>query len=206
MSKGIEILGSLEDFFRDEVLAVCKKQNLEIDSHVSLYVAQLLVRFSQSSSIIEQHMPSGEKSKEPVLALLWLEGLQKRPFEQLTQMQYLGDVALFTSGFFSDRIEKSMLDRDYYMAMGEQAYQQAGSLQRSLRSDLALRELFFRLAHSFPSMVSVLEEISIRSQASQQNGIVKLYQKWLSSSDQKISRVLQENGVIPRAAKKGDQN
>ena len=206
MPNNIEILGSLEDFFQAEVLAVSKKQNVELDLHVSAYVARLLVRFSQSSSIVEQHLPSGEKSKEPVLALLWLEGLQKRPFEQITQMQYLGDVALFTSGFFSDRIEKSVLDRDYYMAMGEQAYQQVGSLQRSLRSDLALRELFFKLAQTFPSMVSILEEIAIRSQASQQNGIVKLYQRWLESSDQKISRVLQENGVIPQSSKKGDKN
>jgi hypothetical protein len=206
MPNNIEVLGSLEDFFRDEVCSVCKKQNLELDANIASYVAQLLVRFSESSSFIEQHLPSGEKAKEPILALLWLEGLQKKPFEQITQMQYLGDIALFTTGFFADRIERSMLDRDYYMAMGEQAYQQVGSLQRSLRSDIALKELFFKLSETFPNMVSVLEEISIRSQATQQNGIVKLYQKWLNSSDQKISRVLQENGVIPQGIKRSDKN
>lgn len=206
MPNKIEILGSLEDFFRDEVLAVSKKQSLELENSVSAYVARLLARFSQSSSIIEQHLPSGEKSKDPVLALLWLEGLQKKPFEQLTQMQYLGDIALFTTGFFSERIERSVIDRDYYMAMGEQAYQQAGTLQKVLRSDVALRELFFMLAESFPNMVSVLEEISIRSQANQKNGIVKLYEKWLGNNDYKIERVLQENGVIPQIAKKGDKN
>ncbi|HVJ65236.1 MAG TPA: hypothetical protein VM901_08275 [Bdellovibrionota bacterium] len=206
MSKGIEILGSLEDFFRGELFEVSRKQNLEIDAPVSAYVAQLLVKFSQSSSFVEQYLPSGEKSKDPVLALLWLEGLQKRPSEQLTQMQYLGDVALFTRGFFSDRLEKALLDRDYYTAMGEQAYHQAASLQTVLRSDLALKELFQRLSHSFPNVVSVLEEISLRSQVTQSDGLVKLYQKWLQRPDQKLGRILQENGVIPRAAGRGDKN
>lgn len=197
MPRQIEILGSLEDFFRDEVHAVCRKQNLQLEGPVASYVSQLLVRFSQSSSFIEQHLPSGDKSKEPVLALLWLEGLQKSPSEQLTQMQYLGDVALFTSGFFGERIERSLLDRDYYMAMGGQAYQQVSSLQQVLRSDAAVRELFLKLSQSFPHAVSVLEEISLRSTATQTHGLLRVYERWLKNHDHKARRVLQENGVIP---------
>lgn len=207
MSGKIDLLSSLEEFFKDEVRLACQKQNLSLDDHVSSYVAHLLVRFSQSSSILDQQLPTGDKAKEPVLALLWLEGLQKRPAEQLTQMQYLGDVALFTSGFFSERIEKSLIDRDYYMAIGGQAYQQVGTLQKVLRFDESLREMFFTLSQAFPRVVSVLEEISIRSQATQQHGIVKLYEKWLGNHDHKIRRVLQENGVIPNGnSTKGEKN
>lgn len=206
MNRTIEILGNLEDFFRAEVECVAKAQNLQVGTPVATYISQLLARFSQSSSFVEQQLPSGEKSKDPVLALLWLEGLQKKPFEQLTQMQYLGDVALFTSGFFSERIERSVIDRDYYMAMGGQAYQQAGTLQMVLRSEQNLRDLFFTLSETFPHMVSLLEEISMRAQVSQAGGVVKVYQKWLKSPDHKTQRVLQANGVIPQPAKGGDKN
>lgn len=206
MRSKIEILASLEDFFKDELRLAAKKQNLEIDYDVAFYVAQLLTKFSKSSAQLSQVLPNGETSKDPVLALLWLEGLQKNPKEQLIQMRYLGDISLFTTGFFSERIEKFSLDRDYYLAMGEQAYQQAGTLQRILKTDHELKNLFDKLSQSFVKVVSVVEEISLKSKASDKQGLVWLYEKWLKNQDTKIERILQENGVISAKPKIGDQN
>jgi len=204
MSK-IEILGSLEDFFRDEINKAAKKQGVVFTHFTDEYVSKVLTKFAQSKSLVDQKLPNGDSSKEPVLALLWYEALEKKPSAQFAQMQYLGDVALFTSGFFADKIDSSQLDRDYYMAMGERAYSQAGTLQYVLKSDEQLRALFDSLAKSFSDIVSVLEEVSLRSTATQSNGLVKLYEKWNKSKDSKIQRILQENGVIP-ASNKGDEN
>ena len=135
-------------------------------------------------------------SSFPTLSILWLESVSKHQGEQYFQLQKLGDLALFTSGFFAERIDRSAVDLDFYRAMGGMAYERAGKIRETLQAEEALN-IFFELASRFGECTEIFNELSERSLLTNDRDLLSLYEKWLRSGSKRLSRMLQESGVIP---------
>jgi hypothetical protein len=190
----IHLASDLESYFFKELSLVSAKHGISISSHTHQYLAGILSRFSKSRNYF-QIDPETEKNQIPTLAMLWLEGQTKPLFEQLEQFRGLGDLALFTSGFFKERILKSSLDVDYYIAIGERAYEKAGQIRETLASEQALN-VFFELSEVFPNIVEIFSEISDQKLLSSNEGLIALYEKWLSTKSDRVKRMLAESGVL----------
>lgn len=198
-SAKIHLAQDMDAYFEEQVLVVAQKQGLQVSPFASQYLARVLGRFSNMDAYLPA-LPKGLngalRREVPKLATLWLEGLQQPPTEQYFQLQFLGDFALFTSGFFAEKIKGSIVDVDYYVAMGGQAYQRAGHLRESLASENALN-VFFELASGFGEFVEVFAEIADQSLLVNDQSLLKLYEKWLATRSERIARMLGEQGVIP---------
>lgn len=202
----IQVTLDMDTFFQEEVLAVAQKQGLKVSPFATQYLARVLAKFANADSYLPTVVKAtGESQREvPKLALLWLNSITQNPTDQYFQLQFLGDFALFTSGFFGDRIKSSVVDLDYYVAMGGQAYQRAGQLRETIASENALN-VFFELSTGFAEFVEVFAEISDQSLLANDQSLLKLYEKWLASRSDRIGRMLNEQGVIPSLGKK-DEN
>lgn len=205
----IQVADSLATFFRDEVQNIARKQGVDVTPVASQYLAKLLEKFSSSESFFEDPLQKeGSEARKgksfPALAQIWLESLHRHPSEQYILLQQLGDVALFTSGFLQDKIKSSVVDMDYYMAMGGQAYERAAHLRESISSERALN-VFFELAGSFRPFAEVLAEISDQKFLGDERSLVKLYEKWLDNKSARIARMLTERGIIPHAPTSEDK-
>ena len=192
-SKLIAISPSLGTFFSEQVTEVARKQGLKIEAPVVNYLGSLLERFSKTQNFLTTN-PEGKKEFRR-LTLIWAESATATPNDKYFLLTQLGDIALFTSGFFAERIPKSAVDLDFYMAMGEQAYEQAGQIRESIQSERALN-VFFELSKSFPNFTEVLAEISEQSLLVNEKDLLKLYEKWLKNGSARISRMLNEVGII----------
>ena len=108
-------------------------------------------------------------------------------------LRRLGDTSLFISGFFPDSLARrsSLVDVDYYIAMGGRAYDAVArhALERSLWDELADK---FRL------LVDLLNEVSERTMASTDAGLVRLYERWLKTGSDRLAAMLLRQGVVPR--------
>ena len=94
------------------------------------------------------------------LAIMLGEALEAPTSEaRFRGLQRLGDVSLFIAGFFSAGFARKLVDVDYHIAMGGQAY---GTLAESCPPARArtLRQVFAELAAKFQPMVDALNEIS----------------------------------------------
>lgn len=196
----ISLAPDLQAFFSEQVSLVAKKQGLQLEDPVIKYLSALLERFSDSHNFMGLNAEGKKEFKR--LSLLWAESLTATQTERYFLLQQLGDVALFTSGFFADRIPKTLVDLDFYMAMGEQAYEQAGHIRESIQSERALN-VFFELARKFPNFTEILAEISDQALLSTDKDILKLYEKWLINGSQRIQRMLSEAGVIASKGTRG---
>jgi hypothetical protein len=214
-SSFIKLATDLPTFFGEEVAETAAKQGLSISEPVSRYLGAVLARFSETEQFFQSVKNSSpnlnqssqqdtEKTKLefPVLAKMWLESLSIPVTEQYFALQQLGDMSLFMTGFFNERItrNRSMLDMDYYMAMGEMAYQRAGHIRESIQAERAVN-VFFELSKSFENYVEVFAELSDRKLLTNDKDILKLYEKWLASGSHRISRMLSEAGIIPSKGK-----
>jgi hypothetical protein len=191
---GLALAQDLESFFEQEVSATAHKQGLEVTPLTVDYLARILSRFSDSQKYLVSD-PNTQKKSMPVLAQMYAQTLTQNPSDQFFQFQHLGDVALFTAGFFGERIEKSLVDMDYYCAMGGMAYERAGHLRESLAHESKLN-VYFELAEHFGGFVEVLGEISDQKLLSNDQDMLRLYEKWLKTKSFRLFRMLAENGVI----------
>jgi hypothetical protein len=177
------------EYFKELVEYVLARQGLAASELTSFYVVQLLAGFLSHSSDDDSGQPLGLR-----LAL----ALERDGLEQRATLKQIGDLSLFTSGFFSDSLRRKLVDLDYYMHIGGTAY---SALSRQ-EAD-AFAPVFAELAGKFVQFVDVLCEVSERSACTSNSDLLRLYERWLKTGSLHSSQLLVERGVIPIAGAQG---
>jgi hypothetical protein len=102
---------------------------------------------------------------------------------------------LFVSGFFSDSLNRRLVDVDYYIQLGECAY---GSLART--GDGTLNDVFDELSANFPAFVDVLTEVSERTALTSDADVLRLYERWLRTGSRRSGDLLVKRGIVPNSS------
>src|SRR5881394_3481990 len=142
---------SLRDFFRDLLQRALENQRARVQPFTELYVVNLLHEFLLSEALYVQ-ADDGSWQQKP-LAFLLKEALEEAGPAKMHLLRRLGDTSLFVSGFFPDSLARrsSLVDVDYYIAMGGRAYDAVA--RRSLE-----RTLWAELSDKFRLLVDLLNE------------------------------------------------
>ena len=142
------------EYFKELVETAMERQRLAVRDLTSFYLVNLLTGFVHFDR-------SATPSDEP-LGVRLARALETGGSRQRDGLREVGDLSLFISGFFADSLNRSLVDVDYYIQLGECAY---GSLAR--HGDLALGDVFDELAAKFAACVDVLSEVSERKPSRQ---------------------------------------
>jgi hypothetical protein len=105
---------SAVEYFKELVDRALTHQGLETQELTAFYVVQLLTSFLQR--------PAAGDIDETPLAFRLAQALESGGIRQRTSLKHIGDVALFVSGFFSDSLNRKLVDVDYYVSIGGCAY------------------------------------------------------------------------------------
>jgi hypothetical protein len=191
---------SAQEYFRELVAGALAHRRLRIQEGTEYYLVNLLASHLQSDSLFVAR-PDGTMDAEP-LALLLKRALESEREERRRMLKRLGDTSLFVSGFFGDSLARSLVDVNYYIAMGGRAYD---ALSEAERAAGGLAALYAELAERFPELVDLFAEIAELSDLSSNRGIVRLYERFLATGSQRVADRLRERGVAlfagPGAAK-----
>ena len=186
---------NLTEYFRRSIDEVIDKQSVDVDPHAAHYVVNLLTLFSRSEDLYEEH---GETyGLRPLASMLADAASAPTPEERNFSLQRIGDVALFISGFFADSLAYKIVDLDYYIYMGENAY---GSLSEEIRGTWrgdAFSDIYRELAVKFQVIVDVLHEVRDGARAGSDTDLLRTYEVWLKTGSQRAARLLRQNGVVP---------
>jgi hypothetical protein len=112
-------------------------------------------------------------------------------------LQRLGDVSLFVAGFFARSFARKLVDIDYHIAMGGNAYSSlADTMQRSM-SGRTIAGIYAELARNFQRLVDALNEVSEMSYRHTDADVLRLYEIWLKTGSRRAHGLLQQLGVQP---------
>src|SRR6266545_5008307 len=162
------------EWFREMLADGLSHRRLEIQEMTEFYLVNLLAGFlARERLFVEEE--DGTVSAEP-LALILLRALEGDRRTRAAHLRRLGDTALFVSGFFGDSLARSLVQVDYYIAMGERAYD---ALAEDARGPVGAQELFGELAERFPQFVDLFAEIAELSQLRSNRGLLRLYERFL---------------------------
>ncbi len=191
-------VASLTEFFRGAVQDAVARQQLDIDDHTEHYVVGVLTFFSRSEALFETG-PDGPRLK-PLALMLADAAAAASGAERVQLTQRLGDVALFTAGFFSRGFARSLVDVDYHIAMGGRAYGSVADMLRGTARGRALSGVFRELAGKFQRLVDALNDIADSAYAYSDRDVMRLYEIWLKTGSPRARDQLQRLGVQPVAA------
>ncbi|MDP8985227.1 MAG: hypothetical protein M3N97_09305 [Pseudomonadota bacterium] len=196
MSAGsLVAVSSLREFFRDAFHAASEHQRLDIDEQAEQYVVNLLTMFARADALYER-TPEGLRIKP--LAHMLAESLEApNAGARQRSLQRLGDVSLFVAGFFARSFARKLVDIDYHIAMGGNAYSAlADTLQRSL-SGRCVAAVYYQLAQKFQRLVDALNEVSEMSYQHTDADILRLYEIWMKTGSPRAHGLLNKLGVQP---------
>ncbi len=191
----IQPVASLKEFFRDALHDALSHQHVAVEDQTEHYVVNLLTLFADADALYE----SDNGRLKPLVVMLG-EALEAPSHEARCRgLQRLGDVSLFVAGFFSAGYARKLVDIDYHIAMGGQAY---GTLAetRPAAGGRTMRQVFAELAEKFQPMVDALNEISESSYQHTDRDRLRLYELWVKTGSERSRRLLRRLGIEPAEA------
>ena len=186
---------NLRDYFRESIDTAIEHQGVKVDPHAAHYVVNLLTLFSRSEDLYEDR---GDSYGIRPLALMMADAADAPTVtERNFSLQRIGDVALFIAGFFADSLAHKLVDLDYYIYMGGNAY---GSLSDEIRGTTrgrALADVYKELGRKFQVVVDVLNEVRDGARQSSDIDLLRTYEVWLRTGSKRAAQLLKQNGVVP---------
>lgn len=174
------------DHFKELVATAIRHQRIKTNELAEHYLSTLLASFVFSEKL----------TSEP-LAITYIKALNAEKAIQLRLMKQLGDISLFTSGFFSDSLKRKVVDIDYYILMGTASYGWLAVMHNEVKNGDAAPTLFSELAAKFTAFVDVLTEVSERSRLTSSKDVLRVYERWLRTKSKQAERLLRSMGIDP---------
>jgi len=176
-------------FFHQHLQTALSQLRVRPSPAAELYLRDLLVR----SMLMRGVTPA---TPDRPLVHLMADALEvEDALERLRRLREVGDVALYTCGFFGDHVASRGMSPKYYAAMGGRAYRSASVLS------VEHRGTFVELAEGFADFTRVLDEVRERTVLRSPQDIVRLYDLWKRTRDPRFAKKLRGQGVFPQ---KGD--
>lgn len=186
---------NLRDYFRESVDSAIGNQGVAVDPHAAHYVVNLLTLFSRSEDFYEDQ---GDNYGLKPLALMLADAVDApTAAERNFFLQRIGDVALFIAGFFADSLAHRLVDIDYYIHMGGNAYGSLSDEMRGTARGRAFCDVYRELALKFQVVVDVLNEVRDGARASSDLDVLRTYEIWLRTGSRRAAALLRQHGVVP---------
>jgi hypothetical protein len=185
MSQAVFQRESAVEYFKDLVDRALTHQGVATQELTSYYVVQLLTGFLQQP----------ENYDDGPLSVRLVQALESGGMRQRASLKQIGDLSLFIAGFFSESLNRKMVDVDYYATIGGRAYHALSRVETDTFSPV-----FAELGSKFVDFVDVLSEVSERTSCATNVDLLRLYEKWIKTGSRRSGQLLVERGVVPNAS------
>ena len=183
------------EFFQGLVADAVSNQNVPATEETVYYLVNLLSSFMHSKALFSK---TADGLKLQPLAEIYGEALAAPSNDVRNQaLKRLGDLALFISGVFTDSLNRKVVDVDYYIAMGGNAYSYLSDNSKKAFRWHVFSDVFEELATNFTAFVDVLGEVSEQTNLHRDTDIMRLYELWLRTGSQRAAQRLQRHGIYP---------
>jgi hypothetical protein len=142
--------------------------DIELKEDLEAYLVSLLMRYTNQPNVHDR-----------VLAIAFLEALQKEKHERQFSLQVLGDECLLFAGLFPHLAEKRRVKISYFVNLGRSAY---GAVSKKAN------DLYHSLAMQFVVLMDVLQSIRPHTELLP----LQAYEQWEELGSRRALQILQE--------------
>jgi len=178
---------NLFSFFYDRVQDAQRLHGTDVEEGTEFYLVNLLTDFLRTRRLVSV---GGARVDDKPLAIRLLECRTATvKGDRFLHLKHLADSTLYVLGFFSDSLKRSSVDLKYYAGVGGSAYQDLSRLT-GWKGD----PVFGELSERFDDCVELLT--TVKEGAPEHGDVVKLYEHWVATGDEKSGARLRAMGVM----------
>ncbi len=186
--KKIILSTNLKAFFFEGLTDLNQKSLCPVPESVIFYSSDVLDKFALSQDFFDV---SQGKVREKVLGLKLLEATQMNREEQKRVYKEVADMSLLVCGYFSESVNKKIVDTHYYSQLGKMAY---GHLNSVSPSFLDIPSFYSMVATCFESMTTLMMILATKNRTGAPGNLV--FDRILRDEDVSEKEML-VGGVLP---------
>lgn len=185
------VLISSDDFFVQAVENAFAERRFSTFPSARLYLVKLLEYYVPAGNLFDEFDEQGRRTKS-TLAETFLRAMNAEPHLRADMLKKMADRALYITGFFSDSLQRKVIDVDYYAEMGVSAY---GVLADHSREDMTAK-IYREYAAKFVAFSEILSTISAQARIQDEANIMRLYETYAKTGSDFARERLLERGLI----------
>tara|TARA_B110001454_G_scaffold219198_1_gene251570 strand:+ start:148460 stop:149098 length:639 start_codon:yes stop_codon:yes gene_type:complete len=194
IKQDINILMSSKDYFGQALDDAFSARKIKTENRVKGYLIEVLEFYLDAKNLFEkENVDETGKRRPNTLAELYLTAANAETHQKIELLKKLGDKSLYISGFFGDSLQRKIVDIDYYVNMGGAAY---GTLSKAVDKKDPLRDVFDTISKRFSDYVEALTYISQKSMISNNQSLLRLYDRYLQTGSNLAKEKLIEMGIV----------
>lgn len=178
---------SLGSYFYEKLSFLNKKSLCPVPQELIYYSSQVLEGSLHSENFFDL---SDGKVKDKVLGLRLLESKAKTKEEKKRSLKEIGDTSLLVAGYFSESLNKKLVDENYYREIGKMAYLE---LDAFMPNFLDVKSFYRSVATGFETLSRLL---SLLAESQNRDPYEHLLLNELTSED------LYVRGITPNKTRK----
>lgn len=163
-----------------------KRVSLRVSLPVQAYIRDLLIAYIPADRLFDIDIHSG-KRKLVSLAEIYLKAQNASFSEKLVLLRQVGDRSLYLGGFFKGALDKSLVNVNYYINIGQKAYDHL--------ADYHPQEGVFReLSSSFLDLADVLSYIYQKNSVRTDKDLLQICKNYLKTGSKAAQYQLEDHG------------
>jgi hypothetical protein len=190
MQNKIILSANLKGFFFEGLSEINKKSLCPVPESIIYYSSDVLDKFALSQDFFET---SEGKVREKILGMKLLEASQFNRDEQKKIYKEVGDMSLLVCGYFSESVNKKIVDTQYYAQLGKMAYSHLNNVSPTF---LDIPSFYGMVSTCFESMTTLMTILASKSRGEETNLIFKKIMRDEAVSDKELLA----SGVLPTPA------
>lgn len=164
--KKIILSTNLKGFFFEGLTELNKKSLCPVPESIIFYSSDVLDKFALTEDFFEV---SEGKVREKVLGMKLLEATQYSKEEQKRMYKEVGDMSLMVCGYFSQSVNKKIVDTHYYAQLGKMAY---GHLNTVTPSFLDIPSFYNMVSTCFESLTMLMTLLASRERMGVEDNLI----------------------------------
>ena len=178
-------------YFYDVVGDAMKSRGFMASPHATEYIVNLLLSYMNTEKLFDETNESGRKTRS-TLAELYLRAMNSEPNVRIDLLKKLGDTSLYISGFFAESLTRKIVNVDYYVNMGETAFD---SLAKSVEEE-AFCHLYQDFSRKFVKYMDILAHIAQQANIQSTKNLFQVFETYQKTGSDLARETLIENGFI----------
>lgn len=191
-AKKIILTTNLKGFFFEGLSELNKKSICPVPESIIYYSSDVLDKFALSEDFFET---TDGKVREKILGMKLLEASLHTREEQKKIYKEVGDMSLMVCGYFSESVNKKIVDTQYYAQLGKMAYSHLNNVTPRF---LDIPHFYGMVATCFESLTTLMTLLASKDRVYDKN---VLYDKIMRDENLSHHEML-KSGVLPPLHKK----
>lgn len=192
MQNKIILSANLKGFFFEGLSEINKKSLCPVPESIIYYSSDVLDKFALSQDFFET---SEGKVREKILGMKLLEATQFNRDEQKKIYKEVGDMSLLVCGYFSESVNKKIVDTHYYAQLGKMAYSHLNNVSPTF---LDIPSFYGMVSTCFESMTTLMTILASKSRGEESNLIFKKIMREEAVSEKEMLA----SGIVPSHQRK----